>query len=598
MSILKCSGCGADIQEGIKFCGSCGSTVEPPVAPPAQEVVPEPIPAPVQEIVPEPVAPVAEQQWQNPAALSPPEPPAAPQQAAATFGAPAPAVAVPAASGGSGGIFASIAASLKISNPNIVKFGLLGVIALVAIIFIVIIAALSGGGGGKYSEAKGQIRIMNRRDIGVVTVIPHGKSQIDVEGTLVGSGRSLDGRKGFVLIDEGDGDGYTLYHITGKLNKVSDGVSQAWFSASGNGLAYITEDSIDWGGGTAELWHFNGGSPRKITNNFMLYGPCVLSPNGKIVAYANLGSDGERINGVVWNGKENELGRDVLPAAVSDGARYIYIIRNQETMFVQRGFNQDKRERLGDANSVLMLNRDLSQAIVRHESRSVISIKGRERQNLSGIVEGFLTPRNAAAFSSGSYIIYGIDSFAHSFYVNSNSDLVRVNGKFETSNVIRNIDDAYLAADGKTVLYLRNDSIFKVNGRKQNAEPNRLVDGNVMMFIATSKGNAVFYIDDEYDVFFKKGNSRPSNIFGEYTSRDFPWGVYGGFYALYKGSTLFLVYEEEIYSSSGSKAQKIRGIEDVTAVSAGMFDVLVTTNDHGDIIYYHSTNGRRFGKLN
>ena len=47
---MKCNNCGAELAEGVKFCGSCGTAVQAPVEQPVAEPKPTETPAPTPEV--------------------------------------------------------------------------------------------------------------------------------------------------------------------------------------------------------------------------------------------------------------------------------------------------------------------------------------------------------------------------------------------------------------------------------------------------------------------------------------------------------------------------------------------------------------------
>jgi hypothetical protein len=620
MTTIKCKNCGADMPENVKFCGSCGGAAEavmpappaePAPIPPAPPVIPAPAPV---TPAPAPVAPAPAPVTPAPAPVAPPPyiAPAAPP--APDYSQPVSAVApgVP-AGGGFAQTSASIGSSIAVNVKKYAKFGIIGIAAIVVLITLIIVLTPS-----QYDRLKGIVRIIPQHENGIVTIIPHGKEAINIEGYLRGSAVSLDGTKAAVLIEDDYSNGNVLYFITDKIQLVSDEVVAFWFAASGNGIAYTLYepepetnwDSWDWErewqrtwNRTAELWHFADGKARRITSDFFMNGSCVLSPDGKILAYTTVSgsvdNDNIRHTGIVWNGKENELGRDVFPVAVANGAKYIYLNRggnDGRTLWVQRGFNENNRERLGDNVHSVFFNRDLSQAVFASNSRSFISINGGQREPLSGMAYGLIVPANTAthySWGDTSYTIYGVRNFANTFYYNSDSALVRINNKYEAESIVRNIDMAYLANDGKTLTYIssRNNNIFRIDGLRKDAEGLRITDRYTEYFIPTNDGSAIFFIDEDGDIYYQKGSSRAVSVSNDFS---FSWW-WGSVFALHRGNTLFYISNSELNSSTGARGRRISGLDgDIVSVEATMFDMVVRTSEGGNTMIYHSTDGQRF----
>jgi hypothetical protein len=76
----------------------------------------------------------------------------------------------------------------------------------------------------------------------------------------------------------------------------------------------------------------------------------------------------------------------------------------------------------------------------------------------------------------------------------SGDDIIRIDDKFEASSVAKKINynkTSYLASDGRTLLYMKNDDLYKADALNKNATAVKLVDGNVSNFEAVNKGSAV-----------------------------------------------------------------------------------------------------------
>jgi WD40 repeat protein len=535
MTTIRCSACGSDIPTTMKFCTSCGTAVEAP--------------------------PQAPQDFGQ----APQDYGQAPQDYG--VGMPSPPAAKP--------------FDIMMFVRKYMKLGIAAVAAIILIIVAVVVFSPD-----KYELAKRSMFVVPGDEMAIVT--PSNKAKIEIRGNHISDSVSMDGRAAAVLVREiGDSwsDGGTLYIVKDRAQKVAEGVNSYWFSASGNGIAYTVNES----GSNAELWHYINGRNTRVTGEFYIYGGCAVSPDGKTLAYATY--NGDTIQGFTWsNNRANSVGRDgrssrdVLPRAVSNGGRFIYFERDG-TLFVQRGNNEDRRERLGDGARLAYANKDLSQVIFNFDGRSFISRSGGSREGLSGRVYGFILPDGAAVFSSPSVTILGVSDFSNTFYENSDNNLVRISNRYETSNVVRNIDGAYLANDGKTLTYLRNGRISRVNGTSREPQPHEVVS-DVTRFIATADGGAVFYLDIDGDIYYQKGRGRPVLV-----SNDFRGWNFG----LFKGNTLFYVADSELFSSTGRRGQRVSGFTgDVQYVFADKFTVMVQVRDVREILFYRSMNGRRF----
>jgi hypothetical protein len=585
MNNIKCTGCGAEITESTKFCGTCGTKTEAAPAP-VEPIAPAPVesiaPAPVEPIAPAPVESIA------PAPIAPP-PMAPPPIAPAPYAA---AAAIP----GAGGNALDKIKAVKIGNLDIKKLAIIAGVAVIAIIALIV--ALAMFGPSQYESYKGSI-LIEQFDDEKILVIPSGRSRVFIEGDLLWYSESLDGRKAAMLVDiDGMGweYGYTLYHIGSKVEFIADDVRDFQLASSGNGIVY---SMYEWDDETAELFLWSGsGAPRKISNDGAIGFPASISPNGKTAAFAT-DVRGDSNTGAIWhNNKLHDFGRNI-PIAISDGAKYIYYIDRNEALFVQRGFNESTSERLSRDVWGVSFNKDMSQIIYTTGTRSFISNKGRAPIGLNGDVREHILPGNTAVFYDSIGVIYGVRSFANTFYQNDSGNIIRINNKLESDRVgSRSVEQVYLANDGKTLTFLRNDSVFRIDGSRAGAEDMRIIDGDVKYFVMTHDGKGVFYITRDNDIFYQRGMGNSANV--TYSFEMSWWGStpnYGTF-MLYKGDTLFYVQDDELFSSTGRGRNRVSGLNgDVRTVRTDNFNVFAFTNDAGDRLIYQSSNGRNFTEM-
>ncbi|MCL2627103.1 MAG: zinc ribbon domain-containing protein [Oscillospiraceae bacterium] len=450
-----------------------------------------------------------------------------------------------------------------------------------AIAMVAIIVAVNIFIPAKYESSKGTVYIASGD--GSVIIIPNGGSKVEIDGTLMNSARSLDGTKAAALISEGSVQTGLLYLITDRPQIIMDEVYAFWLSANGNAVAYITEHNPH--DGTAELWLHSDGKNTRISSDYYAHGSCAISPNGKVVAFVT--ADGDRHTGIVWDDKINELGRGTSPVAISDNARYIYYIRD-DSLYVQNGLKGDDREKLGDNVNSIIVSKDLSQVIYNSNSRAYISRKGGAREALSGSIGSFVLPMGTGStYMTNNVRILGVTNFSNTFYRNTDSAIIRINSKYETDSVVRSVNNAYLANDGRTLTYMRNDRIYKVNGMAPQAEPIQIVSGEVTSFIATSNGSAVYFVNDASELLYQKETGKPTTVTSDFSSRSA--------YSLFKGSTLFYVSDKELFVSTGARGRRVSGFDgDVQSVSADLFSVDVISSEYGDTSYYRSTDGNKF----
>ena len=242
-------------------------------------------------------------------------------------------------------------------------------------------------------------------------------------------------------------------------------------------------------------------------------------------------------------------------------------------------------------DSIKYANVDLSQIVYGTAGRYFISSKGGSRQPLSGSITRFVMPSVVASQQYKRLVICGISSFADTFYLNQDSSVVHISRKYETNNVARGVNNVYLASDGKTLTFLRNRSIYKVNGTNAKANPTEIVVRDAAILFATADGKGVFFVNEFSELYYQKSKGRPSLVSDHLAAR-------GGI-GLFKGNTLFYVSDSELYVSTGGKGKAVSGIDgQVQSVSVGPMYVTVAVHDYGDSLVYISTDGKAFEVVN
>ncbi len=544
---MKCSACGSAVSSHAKFCGSCG--------------------APLQQ------ATLSE------ASLPPPE-------------TNAPEVVLPS------------------SQTPTVKTNkwLKPVVALVLVVVALVATVVSMSKPSNYDKAKGSVRILYLGDETVV--VPHGKAAVTLQGTRMNGMYSLDETKAAMLIDEDENennyDSYALYLVTDKPERIADDVADMVLSLSGNAIAFLRD--VDVSNGTGELCLYANGTITRIAPDCSVDSAIALSPDGKTVAYATY--DNGDYYGFYWDGKNQEIGKGAIPIAIADGAKYMYYVKN-ETVYVQKGSKSETKVKLSDNINAMFFNKDFSQAVFATNSNAYLIRNADKKEALPGVADSFLLPYGAAqqymylsqwqTNSTAIHLeVYGVSSFANMFYINDSSKVIRINKDFSTETVATGVayEDgswyAALADDGKTLTLLKGEGLYQLDGMNDKANPVRLVDDGVMAFSTTAKGDGVYFVNADNDLYYQKGTGKPvlvSNDFDYYSSWSYS-NIFGG---VYKGNQQFFISNGELCVSIDGKATFVKGLEgEAGYVGANMFGVYVDTWDEDGTRFYDSTDGANF----
>ena len=546
---MFCHKCGANIAEGAVFCHKCGTPFESAVATKTEETMEPP-----------------NQQEESPIADTP---------------------------------------RRGIKLPRIPKKVLLfGVPAVLVVVLAVVIGAVLSQ--SHYVMEKGSVYILQADDRVIITTARGNTTTINgyyntqaIADYLVAS---LDGTKAAALIGEEpyvyrNAKPSDLYYITNKPHLIASDVRGYTLAALGSAVAYSNA--------AGELWLYDGKKATQISSDWNSY---VLSPDGKAVLYS---SEDDRM--YLWNGKKTLIGSDLEPVAVSSGSKYIYFMKD-DFLHVQKGLNDSTREKLGDDIDLMYFNQDMSQVIFEYNERACLSRNGGSRQPLSGKFEGIVLPESAALVyynlydygNSGRYTgvfghdwqnsgygyvyVLGVADFKNTLYFNGDDAVVRINSRYEAESVAKNIEsyDISLSEDGKTLAYLKNDRLYRMNVLDANAEPLLVNDEKIYDFKATYDGGATYYVNYDSEIYFQKSTSKPVSVVFD---KIYNWGMF-------KNNSLYYISGGDLYVSSGDKGKMVRGIDGkVIDFYMAPSAIRLWANDGDDILHYRSTDGKIFNLM-
>lgn len=465
--------------------------------------------------------------------------------------------------------------------------------AVLALVIVIIIAAIAMV-PSKYETLKNSISI-NSNDEEVV-IKQNGKKAVTQEGYLYSSSISLDKTKGAFVTSEEDADGFSLYYFDGTAINVAGEINSYSLSLNGNAIIYSTDVEDEVGA----LYIYKDGKSTLINSDYYIYGGFAVSPDGSAVGYTTMDDDGD-LTGLFYDGKNRELGRGIMPVALTNGGKLIYFEKNDK-LYVQKGDNADSKQSLGESVSIVGFNKDMSELIYSASagggSKTYISRNGGEKQSLTSNISGILTPHGTNVFYSqggrSNYsTIYGISSFADTYYYDGSS-IYHIDGKYETRRVTSKASSPQLAKDGKTILYLKSDSLQIIDGSKDGAEPVELVSEEVKSFIMTDNATEFYFINTYDELYYQKGAGKPTTVCDDvYAS-----SLYGQSFAHYRGNKVFYISDNELYSSTGGKGTLVKGIDgEISYIYSDGISAVAISYDDGVTTIYSSDNGSDFEKI-
>ncbi|MDR1642736.1 MAG: zinc ribbon domain-containing protein [Clostridiales bacterium] len=496
-------------------------------------------------------------------------------------------------------IASEAADSSSFANPKIsshpaidLKKVLIPVIFGIAFIAVLIVA-FTFYKPSKYDAYNKSILIYEGSDDNII-VEPYGKSNIEIEGTLIDSKLSLDGTKAIVVVSnttkskyDKNFEGYSLYYVSDKISLISDAVLNAQLSLSGDGVAFSKE--FDSSLLVSDLCLWNKGKQVTVTDSLNLGYNYLISPDGKNVIYTVGKTDD--FSTEYYDGKSVvKLGKDMVPAGLANKAKYIYYSKNS-ALYVMKNADGNTKQKLGeDVYFNFFFNKDMSEIIFVSDEKTYISVKGNAKKSLSSsILESFILPNSS---SNNNRNVIAADTFANTLWLNTNSDIVRVNSKFDTTSVAKKVENnVYLASNGKTLIYMKNDSIYKINALKENDDAVKLVN-KITSYVAANNGNTVYYINDDAEVYSQKGTGKAVKIGDDCEIVSF------GRFGVFKDKTLYYVSDGELCSSKGKSGKIVTGINDeILGVVSTPNRFFVLIKDGKTISSLHSYDGAKWNVM-
>lgn len=458
---------------------------------------------------------------------------------------------------------ASMGASAK-KSFDFKKLLIPGGIVLLALLLVLLIPKLFAGGGSA-SLKKDNVQVFQADSDQWLGISKSGKAVLEEGlGNLNGTTQSADGSCALALTSDD-----TLYLFDGKkFTKVADEVDSYILSFDGKTIAYLDNDDA--------LYVYKNGKSQEVSED--VYSLTALSPDGKAVGYIKYKDDTRR--GYYWDGKEHDLGKNILPRAFSKGGRLVYYTNADDKLYVQSGENSESKTRLLESISDYYLNQDGTQFIGYDGTKTYFSENGRERTDVG---KGQFRPLTAMSGVKDSIYI-GWSSFKNNLYTQSNA-VYKLNGKLEMDKIVSSTEDLLLLNDGKTISYIRNYKLYICNTAAGTPAPKQLAS-DVYDYIPSRNGKLFLYETRDDETFTVTSGGKSQKILDD-TVKDWAWGGDSGF--------VFLL-DEVLYFTSGGKGTKVSGVKgDVNELKATTEYVLIAADDRE--VVYISVNGKSATKI-
>lgn len=450
---MKCPNCGAELNEGVAFCTSCGTPMtaqETPAAPAAPEKTENELNKVLDQLM-DKLTPVA----------------------------------------------------VKIKDFLSVKknLAIVGGALVAVILFFIIVSAVSSANTGfiTYDDYYS----LSANDDDNVVILKDGKViETSIEYVSPSGSRSQDGSV-YAFLSGGN----LAYVKGGKVVEVEEEVSSFKIASGGKYIVYVADE------GSALYLYSVGGESTKIEDdvNITSY---TISPNGKSVLYSVYDDEDGDTPVYFYNGKESvKVASSGNALGVADGGKYIYYsATNDKGETNAYSYNKNKEEKTKLASlSGIRFNSDLSQAlIINAEGKTYVSVKGAEAEKVSG-KSLYLIIAGDSVYSNS---IAPVDDFFGKLYSSSDNDIYKVEkNPDKTEKILSNYSDYYIDESYETLHYTDDDGDFfvtKISYGEKAKEKAKQIAEEVYDFVITSNGKIAYYRADEdvYAINAKGGKAK------------------------------------------------------------------------------------------
>lgn len=441
---------------------------------------------------------------------------------------------------------------------------------VVVILLLWIIVAAIAGSGSSTLEIKGYYTYF---DDGSDRYFFYNGKQIKQEFSDSAKVRAKTPDNTVWVVDDDD----ELYILdNGKVTKITDDFDTTSVSVSANGktVAYVSDDCV---------FVYNGGKPKQIAeleSDYACYP--VISPDGKVVAFADY--DDDDIRTYVWkgSGKAIDLETDIVPIAVSNGGKMLYGRSTNGNLYYVKGLKKDAEEKIGSYSYILGISVDHTNLVYIDDSGKTYCFNPKVDAD-----SGIKAYNGSAYVLADCYYTFGSSSIGYiedfdSFYIQSYDAVHKIYRKGKDyeceKNIIKDIEDICLSDDMKSFVYIDDDATLS-KGKVSNAKNAKEVADDIRSVKANSTLTSVYYVDDDYKLYYLGKDEKICSDVSKYVVTE-------------SGVCVFVDDDGDLYYSVKGGEKKKVGIDEVTSLRAQENFVYVVSDD----TLYISSNGKSFAK--
>jgi hypothetical protein len=347
-------------------------------------------------------------------------------------------------------------------------------------------------------------------------------------------------------------------------------------SASGNGVAYTDSEYPN-----AYLYLWDGETSELVTEKcYDPYDFCI-SPDGKTIGYNEYDNETERFSGYFYNnGKSLSLGEGTRVFAVTDNARTVFFTVDGEYLYAQHGDDIDTRVLLATDNSGRGLfdysfNKDMTEMMYTNGDEINIIKTGSEKYKIFQIQNKkefepryrIFPPYTSVKYND--FEIYGIDSFADTYYLTYYDTIVHITEDFHAEITASDVKTRYsphmitpqVSTYGNILTYETNGQIRRMDFSDPENTDVCLTDEPILFFVSTNDGSGLYYFNEKTELYFIDEQNNKTLVCNDVVDKyglDNDYHSTGNFrMALFEDKKLYFLSDEKLLFSDGGPAKEI-----------------------------------------